>query len=380
MPTPKPDPSTADQLAATDDGTVTVEAPTTQEAMEAVTDRLGPRATIVRADRVLRGGVGGFFGKQMVQLTAAPAGADHAATASATTEADRAADEDGDLSPGEPTDAGDGLDAALKRLTADADGREEAFGDALRRHLRAGEVADECPPSTGSQTPMAASAAGGATATAAAAAPAPAPAPETAPAPTAAPRTVDHGERRGSAPRWSTDQLHRLRLPDRLIEQVVLQSPVTDQDWLLALADAVDPLCRPLPAGDVFLVGPHAATVGEQLGLPVWQHRQRRAPTVGPLAASACDIPADAAALEEARGERWVHLLISGSGRVEHLTRCEPLAVSWVGDAALPEALDLCSRFGLVLGYGSERASIDAVPHRAAPLDVAIAVRRRLSR
>lgn len=378
MPTPKPDAPAPGQPSAFPDGTVTVEAPTTQEAMTAVAERLGPRATIVRADRVLRGGVGGFFGKQMVQLTAAPAGvaaagAEHGlADETAAADAEPAGWRAASTSPGEDVDGGDGLDATLRRLTADVDGREEAFGDALRRHLRVSQSTGETGPDGD-----------GAPATAAPPAP-PVPSSDTgrvpaAAAPTGAPPAAE-GERRGAAPRWSAHELHRLRLPDRLIEQVVRQDPADDQAWLVALADAVDPLCRPLPAGDALLAGPRAVALGEQLGLPVWADRQREAPAVGPLAVAACDIPTDAAAVAAVRGDRWVHLLVSGPGRFDHLMRCDPLAVSWIGDAALPEALDLCTRFGLVLGYGADHVDAGRPPHRATPLDVAMTVRRMLPR
>lgn len=378
MPTPKPDAPALGQPSAVPDGTVTVEAPTTQEAMTAVAERLGPRATIVRADRVLRGGVGGFFGKQMVQLTAAPAGVAAAGAEDGLPDETAAADAEpagwraASTSPGEDVEGGDGLDATLRRLTADVDGREEAFGDALRRHLRVGQSTGETGPDGD-----------GAPATAAPPAP-PVPSSEAgrapaAAAPTGAPPAAE-GEGRGAAPRWSAHELHRLRLPDRLIEQVVRQDPADDQAWLVALADAVDPLCRPLPAGDALLAGPRAVAIGEQLGLPVWADRQREAPAVGPLAVAACDIPTDAAAVAAVRGDRWVHLLVSGPGRFDHLMRCDPLAVSWIGDAALPEALDLCTRFGLVLGYGADHVDAGRPPHRATPLDVAMTVRRMLPR
>lgn len=365
MPTPELDPSATDLPPASDDGTVTVEAATTQQAMEAVSARLGPCATIVRADRVVRGGVGGFFGKQMVQLTAAPPGG--ASPAKAPTDADGGTPAVGaERTAPALADAGaaavDGLDATLQRLSADADGREEAFGDALRRHLRVDPARPE-PATTGR------GAAATATATTAVSAPSPA----------ATPVTED-GERRRPSPNWSPHELHRLRLPDRLIEQVVRQSPASDQEWLLAVADAVASLCRPLPAGDAVLVGPRAAAIGAELGVPVYADRERPAPSVGPLAVAACDIPADVATVEAVRGDRWVHLLVSGPGRFDHLVTCEPLAVSWVGDVALPEALDLCSRFGLVLGYRGEGTDGQAAPHRAGPLDVATAVRRMLPR
>jgi hypothetical protein len=50
--------------------TVTVEAATAEKALEEVTGLLGPDAEILRADKVQRGGIGGFFAKEVVQLTA----------------------------------------------------------------------------------------------------------------------------------------------------------------------------------------------------------------------------------------------------------------------------------------------------------------------
>ncbi|MCC5948828.1 MAG: hypothetical protein JJT89_10275, partial [Nitriliruptoraceae bacterium] len=53
--------------------TEVVEAETTEAAIAAVHAKLGADARILDARRVLRGGIGGFFAKEHVQLHAAPA-------------------------------------------------------------------------------------------------------------------------------------------------------------------------------------------------------------------------------------------------------------------------------------------------------------------
>src|SRR3989442_9015020 len=47
-----------------------VESPTAEEALERLSSLLGPDVEIVAAGKVARGGVGGFFAREMVQLSA----------------------------------------------------------------------------------------------------------------------------------------------------------------------------------------------------------------------------------------------------------------------------------------------------------------------
>ena len=49
---------------------VTVEAETVEDALVKISAELGEDVEIMRAQKVHRGGVGGFFAKEMVQLTA----------------------------------------------------------------------------------------------------------------------------------------------------------------------------------------------------------------------------------------------------------------------------------------------------------------------
>ncbi len=93
-------------------GTVTIEADSVEEAMHRLATEVGDSAEIVDARKVQRGGIGGFFAKERVQLTA------------------RA----GTPSQDEP-DAVEGLAGVLDRMTRDAEAQETQFATMLRREL-----------------------------------------------------------------------------------------------------------------------------------------------------------------------------------------------------------------------------------------------------
>ncbi len=88
------------------DDLVTVEAPTVEQAMARLADEVGEDARIVSAEKVARGGLGGFFAKEMVVLTA------H------RPETDRRS-----------------LPGVLERLTERTEADEDLFGEVLRREL-----------------------------------------------------------------------------------------------------------------------------------------------------------------------------------------------------------------------------------------------------
>src|SRR5947209_1305396 len=74
MPMPRSKPATSAPAERTtvreDGGLLLVEAPTAEEALERLSSLLGPDVEIVAAGKVTRGGVGGFFAREMVQLSA----------------------------------------------------------------------------------------------------------------------------------------------------------------------------------------------------------------------------------------------------------------------------------------------------------------------
>jgi hypothetical protein len=183
---------------------VTVEAETAEEALERISAELGPEARIVSAQRVRRGGIAGFFAREMVQLTAEPPEADGA--------------------------------SALARLSAEAARRAAEVASFSRSLERAMAEPDE-----------------------------PQGAPETRPA---GPRPVAAGGRGMGPVAWEPDALVRIGLPFALIDQVVRLRPHDDLDWIRAIASWAAPYCRALPEGPCLLAGPRAMELADALGWP----------------------------------------------------------------------------------------------------------------
>lgn len=338
-----------------------IEAASAEEAIAEVHDRLGADARILEARRVLRGGIGGFFARQVVQLHAAPG--------------TRAADVDAAV-PREAVDRAASVDAGMHtaavppvdRLLAGIDDAPESmdFATYLRHQL---EGSAQQSPATTDTSP-------------AVAAPAPSLAPSlpppprqgppvgvpaapagtiAAPAPTAlsamtpeasAPCVADQasaGLLPADDPAWSTGVLAGLGLPVELVRSLAALDPQDDLGWTVAVARALVPSCRPLPAGPAVVIGPRAAELGRVSDA----------------------VPARSALWRGAlRDGRWCHLVVGGEGWRSHLAD-EPLAVSWASPDDLPDALRCAVELGLVLGYGPLGGRI----RRARPLDVALAIR-----
>src|SRR5438270_13852843 len=71
MPRSKPPTPAAERTTVREDGDLLlVESPTAEEALERLSSLLGPDVEIVAAGKVTRGGIGGFFAREMVQLSA----------------------------------------------------------------------------------------------------------------------------------------------------------------------------------------------------------------------------------------------------------------------------------------------------------------------
>lgn len=113
---PKRDKSTNNVATPEDDGgTITIEADSVEEAMNRLATEVGDAAEIVDARKVHRGGIGGFFAKERVQLTA---------------RAGEEAEETGDEGP-------EGLAGVLDRMTRSAEAQETEFATMLRQELGA---------------------------------------------------------------------------------------------------------------------------------------------------------------------------------------------------------------------------------------------------
>jgi hypothetical protein len=176
---------------------------------------------------------------------------------------------------------------------------------------------------------------------------------------------------------WSTTALLRLGMPGPVIGAVSDLDPGEDLVWIDRIAAIVAPHCGPLPTEEVIVVGPHAERLAEPLGLPL-VHAGDMAPYAGSFCAMVEDNAADRAWLEYVQGGRGIHLVI-GDEPWQDLLVGEPVAVSWVGETSVSDALYLAFTLGATLGYGTVDGFVSTMV-RAQPTDVALAVRRIVGR
>ncbi|MFW2381991.1 MAG: hypothetical protein ACN4GZ_09550, partial [Acidimicrobiales bacterium] len=101
---------------------ITVEAESVEDALAEITAQFGENAEIMRAQKVHRGGVGGFFAKEMVQLTAR-----------------RRRDASLPSLPAPST----GIADVLERMAKDADAEDSDFRTVLQRELAASPPAND---------------------------------------------------------------------------------------------------------------------------------------------------------------------------------------------------------------------------------------------
>jgi hypothetical protein len=176
---------------------------------------------------------------------------------------------------------------------------------------------------------------------------------------------------------WSTTALLRLGLPAPVLAAVSGLDDDDDFGWLEAIAAVVAPHCGSLPEENVIIVGPHAERLAEPLGLPLVRSGDM-APYDGSFCAMVEDSPEDRNWLEYVRGGRGIHLVV-GDEPWQDLLIDEPVAVSWVGETAVGDALYLAFTLGATLGFGTVDGFVSSMV-RAQPTDVALAVRRIVGR
>jgi hypothetical protein len=421
---------------------MTVEAATVEDALAEISEHFGEDAEIMRAQKVHRGGVGGFFAKEMVQLTARRR-------------------HDGAPAPLRPKTRpqtppqGGGIIDVLERMAQSADAEDSDFRTVLQRELA----------TTGQQVQVPAL-----------------------PVPAAEPEASDIGTPIGAAldedhfvPPFAEDlpkpvavgpalrAVPEPELPDAPVEDApdqtmgpVLAFPGSDQPdpddvavtpvepeatvesaplHMAPLAEAQEvtddaegwwrsaqPIDAPvgmgpiawsttallrlgLPApiiagvtglddnddmgwinGIAAVVAPHCGPLPHGDVIVVGPHAERLAEPLGlplihsgdmaPYAGSFCamvaDSPDDRRWLEFVRGGRGIHLVI-GDEPWQDLLIAEPAAVSWVGETAVADALYLAFTLGATLGFGTVDGFVSSMV-RAQPTDVALAVRRMVGR
>lgn len=419
----RPDDQRGGRLAP-DGDVVVVEAPTAEEALAAVHDQIGTGARIVGADKVRRGGLWGFFPKEVVQLTVATTDTDpepdevgvgdgltaEAAAAPPVSRRIPASARPRSSAPRpqrSPLSDQGGLEDVLVRLAQGTDEEELGLGTALRRHLGVtieGEEPQAARTAPATWTPPALVTTGADATTAprserpvhrrapdlatARANPAPPPAPSPTPQPadpdaviparSARPRggpSLALASVEASAGAWSRRGLLRLGLSDPFIDAVLQQRPADDAEWVYAFARVIGPLCRPLPTGPDVVVGTRAERLAKARGIPlVRMSTQPRGDA--PFAVATKDTRRGRRWIADHRGDRWLHLVVGGSDW-RGLLFDDPLAVSWVGSDAVGEAVRTAYDLGLVLGHGLSSTGGRGLV-RCTPIDVAVAVRDEL--
>jgi hypothetical protein len=175
---------------------------------------------------------------------------------------------------------------------------------------------------------------------------------------------------------WSADELVRLGLPFSFIRPLLDAKPGDDLAWIRGVAASVHALCRPLPAGDVALVGALAGQLAKALRLEAL-HRPDRGPKRGSICCSMRDDAESRRWFERVRRDRWTHLVV-GALDAKAFLDLHPKAVSWVGADALPGALRLATELGVPLGYFKPDDAGRTL--RATPIEVALAVRALVAR
>ncbi|HEY4332203.1 MAG TPA: hypothetical protein VGM78_06525, partial [Ilumatobacteraceae bacterium] len=144
--------------------------------------------------------------------------------------------------------------------------------------------------------------------------------------------------------RWSSQSLRALGLPDRIVDAAMVQRPVSEADWIVALMGSFRTICEPRPVGPIVMVGPNCANLARQLRL-VSISPDELAESVSSVA-----IPnVGAATVRFGLNDRQVHLMVGGAW--QHLSNIEPAIVSAATTAELLEAIRVCVAWDASLGW-----------------------------
>ncbi|GEM_PF-2886635 len=417
-------------------GTVTVEAPSVEAALEAVARQFGEGAQIVKAEKVTKGGIGGFFGKETYQITVAenPIHSEPAPGESGGPDATSGGSGPGRSTRVGPTPPGRidaaAVDLVLERLEADEITDHGTFGEALRAELRARDLG-ETPPMENPAPEVIDLRDGVSASEGPGSAPVghmpwtrppaesldfqtgggigvdPSPT-RSAPADTGRETPTDTGSgtepgltyspprHTGSGPEterplgwpsdgwqtgtgpvdWSMDRLARMGLPYSWLSRIDGLDPLDDMAWVHRLARIATEVCGPFPTGDHLTVGLDTRGVAGVLGLPtvVFPGVPR---FEGNLAVSLLS-PSRTALdwLDRIRARRPIHLVIDPGLPAHVATETEPAVVSWV-DGALTNALEVVTAGESVLGY---RFRSDGHVVRVSPFELALSIRELLPR
>jgi hypothetical protein len=373
----------------TEDDQLIVEAPSAEAALELVAERLGTQAKIAGVERVRRGGVGGFFARELVRVTATAHD-----PASGPQPREGVARPDAQSRTVTPSAVEAEADTPVDRLLRQLAQRDDPFAATLHRQLVPSAQDDGAGgnggPARGDEPDP----------------PSPAPAP-----PVERARAQEPARPRASladlaptqrlsvprqppslpglpagarpaaeavpaplpgTPDWTVRNLYRLGLPPLLSAEDAASLPAHDDvAWTHALAGRLRPLCGPLPSGSTIVVGPPAERLAGTLDLPICWPGQKTPPEsfVAPISGSY----SEREWLASVRNGRNLHLVVGGP-RWRGLLHDDPAVLSH-DDTSMCEAVTLAFQLGIRLGYTCH-ASGELT--RTNPIDIAVAIRRLL--
>ncbi len=376
--------ATAEMTNGERHGTVVVEADTAESAMERLVDELGDDVRILEARKIRRGGVGGFFSRELVQLTAEvtqpaaaaaePSFGEVLAARSGAVATAPPSIEITDLRGSDTAVAVD--DIAAKTLAASqitfAPQPDPVMDPPISIDLRVRPAMDEAdieifepdpePQSTAELVFERASA--------------------TRSEVVGSPGTVGglprapHDDGRGSID-WGTTSLVRLGLPTPLINALSGVDRTDDLACLQTLAHAIAPLCGPLATDDTVVIGPATWGVAMLMDIEV----VAAGDPAGDRSCIAVDSngsAADRAWLDTSFEDRDTHLVIGADDAWRELLFRSPRFVSWTHRDSVIDALYVAATLDATLAYGVTSEGGELLPAR--PLEVAIAVRDLMGR
>ena len=178
-------------------------------------------------------------------------------------------------------------------------------------------------------------------------------------------------------PAWSRQALVRLGLPTTIVDSCTDLDTRDDLGWINALADAVAPSCRAISDEPAVLAGDGAPKLAAPFGLPVLHVSEVPRADTASLCASVADDRIDIDWLGRLLAGRFLHVVV-GSTPWMHLLVDDPIAVSYVTDAGVVDALYVSQTLGSPLGYGT--ADDGKRLSRVGPIDVALTIRRLVGR
>lgn len=282
-----------------------------------------------------------------------------------------------------------GVLAVLDSMVRSQDTQEKSFASLLRR-----EMSTRTEPETTGADPYETTAPSEATpavsesspeaippVTEVAAEPAPEPSP---PAPVSAPaapitrlpseRTDLRFEEHANlgSPRWSTEKLEAIGMPDSLLDRTRNLDPSHDLRWVHAIVEAASPACaRDIGESSMIVTSRHTA-LADTLGLPI--HRAGDLPPYGGSIFCLIDqrhAPVDLEWLARVKGDRGTVVVMEDQNS-EQLFDVDVTGVAYSSPLGAALALKSALIFDVALTFG---VTHEDVPIRATGFDVALSIR-----